>query len=150
MWRCPPTRAFLAVLALPAAPASAACDTTCGLADYNRDVLVEYLVNNNTAPLEAAALDSFFAMTPAGIETREQVLATNVALEVTDADVYTHRIEVAGDTAVLAGKIVATGTLGGNPMPELGFLAVYTMQDGEWHLMARSLVPLFAGPPAGP
>ena len=63
---------------------------------------------------------------------------------------FTHRIEVAGDTAVLAGKIVATGTLGGKPVAELGFLAVYTMQNGKWQLMARSLVPLAAGASSNP
>lgn len=64
-------------------PAHSACDTTCGLADHNREVLLEYILNNNTAPLDDAALTSFFAVTPAGIESREQVLATNVNLDVT-------------------------------------------------------------------
>lgn len=136
---------ILATWALASATgASAACDTTCGLSDFNRDVLLEYLLNRNTAPLEAAAVASFFAVTPAGIEPREHVVATVGNLDIAHAEVFTHRIEVLGDTAVLAGKIVVDGTIGGKTAPELGFLSVYKMLDGEWRLVARSLTPQLA------
>ena len=142
----------LLVLSLLVCPllvqAQGGCDTTCGLSEHNREVLLEYLVNNNTAPLEEGALESFFVVTPAGIESLEHVMRTNSNVDVSRAEVFTHRIEVIGDTAVLAGKIVAEGTLGNGQMPELGFLTVYTMVDGEWRLAARSLVPQLAGRPA--
>lgn len=123
--------------------ANGGCDTTCGLSEHNRNVLHEYIVNNNAAPLVDSAIDSFFVVTPGGIETRDHVIRSNANLDVSSAEIFTHRIEVVGDTAVLAGKIVAVGTLEGEPMPQLGFLTVYTMIEGEWHLLARSLVPQF-------
>jgi hypothetical protein len=126
----------------------AGCDTTCGLSDYNRDMLLAYIVDNDTGPLEQAATDAFFVVTPGGIESREHVIATVGNLDVTAAEVFTHRIEVLGDTAVLAGKITLDGNLNGRPAPDLGFLSVFRMIDNEWYLVARSLVPQL-GPPAG-
>lgn len=136
----------ICVLAVPAW-AGAACDTTCGLSDFNRELMLEYLLNRNTAPLASASVDAYFAVTPGGIETREEALASVDNLDIAQAEVYTHRIEVIGDTAVLAGKVRVEGTIGGRPTPELGFLSVFSLVDGEWRLLARSLTPQAAGRP---
>jgi Domain of unknown function (DUF4440) len=141
---------LVSILVLASGPATAwsGCDTTCGLSEFNRDLLLEYLLHHNTEPLRAATVEDYFVLTPGGIETRDEALAGAGLVDVTDAEVYTHRIEVSGDTAVLAGKIRASGTLNGRPMPELGFLSVFRMVDGEWFLVARSLVPQVAPPAA--
>jgi hypothetical protein len=139
--------AVVASLVLLAVPFSArcGCDTTCGLADYNSDLLREYLLNNNSELLASATVKDFFTLTPGGIATPEEAAATAGRPTIASAEVYTHRIEVYGDTAVLGGKISPAGDPDGEPVPDLGFLSVFRMVDGEWLLVAQSLVPFHPG-----
>ena len=135
--------ASLVLLMLPLS-ARCGCDTTCGLPDYNRDLLLEYLLNNNSALLASATVEDFFTLSPGGIAAPGEAAATVGRPAVTSAEVYTHRIEFIGDTAVLGGKISAAGGPDGEPV-DLGFLSVFSLVDGEWLLVAQSLVPFNPG-----
>jgi hypothetical protein len=136
--------ASLVLLSVPLG-ARCGCDTTCGLSDYNRDLLLEYLSNNKSELLASATVKDFFTLTPGGIASPGDAADFAGWPAVTSAEVYTHRIEVFGDTAVLGGKISAAGGPDGKPAPDLGFLSVFRMADGEWLLVAQSLVPFHPG-----
>ena len=121
------------------------CDTTCGLSDYNRELWREYLLNHNTALMEAASVDDFFGLSPAGIGPQSLSGEILAGFDLTAAEVYSQRIDVHGETAVVAGKIGAEGKVGGRPAPDFGFLSVFRLIDGEWRLVAASLVPQAGG-----
>lgn len=137
------TVASLVLLILPLS-ARCGCDTTCGLSDYNRDLLLEYLLNNNSALLASATVEDFFTLTPGGIAAPGEAAVTAGRASMTSAEVYTHRIEVFGDTAILGGKISGAGGLDGEAV-DLGFLSVFSLVDGQWLLVAQSLVPFNPG-----
>lgn len=108
----------------------------------NEQVLVEYVLWNNTGPLEEVALDNFFVVGPAGVELRNQVIATVGSLDVDSVSVENAEFRLHDSTAVLAGTVTARGQLGGRPMPTLSYLSVFVKERGEWRLAARSLTPL--------
>lgn len=121
------------------------------LIELNEQVLVEYILHNNTGPLEATTGDDFFLIGPAGVEHREQVVTTVGNLDVDSVSVENSEIRIYGSpdasTAVLAGTIHPKGSLGGRPMPILSYLSVYIREgNGEWQLAARSLTPLMVQP----
>ena len=134
----------VALLAMPVV-AQCGCDTTCGLSEYNRDLWREYLLNHNIALFEAASADEFFGLSPAGIGAGGLDSEALAGFELTAAEVYSQRIEVLGDTAVVAGKIGAEGEIGGQRAPDFGFMSVFRLIDGEWRLVAASLVPQAPG-----
>lgn len=121
------------------------------LVELNERVLVEYDLHNNTGPLEAAARDDFFLVGPAGVESRDRVLATVGNLDVDSVSVENTEIRLYGgpaaSSAVLAGTIRPNGSLGGRPMPVLSYLSVYVRDGQTWRLTARSLTPLMDGSP---
>jgi hypothetical protein len=117
------------------------------LVALNERVLVEYVLRNNTGPLEEVALDDFFVVGPAGVELRAHVIATVGSLDVDSVSVETAEVRVYDSTAVLAGTMRAHGQLGGRPMPTLSYLSVFVRQGGKWRLAARSLTPLLSEPP---
>lgn len=120
------------------------------LTKLNEQVLVEYILHNNTGPLETAALDDFFLVGPAGVESRNRVVATVDNLEVDSVSVENTEIRLYGSpdasSAVLAGTLRPKGSLEGRPMPILTYLSVYVLEEYEWRLAARSLTPLMAEP----
>lgn len=120
------------------------------LVDLNERILVEYVLHNDTALLEATARDDFFLIGPAGIESRERVIATVGNLDVDSVTVKNTEIRLYGQSvassAVLAGTLKANGNLGGRPLPVLSYLSVYIRDGDEWLLAARSLTPLMFGP----
>lgn len=120
------------------------------LIDLNERILVEYVLHNDTALLEATARDDFFLIGPAGIESRERVIATVGNLDVDSVTVNNTEIRLYGQSvassAVLAGTLKANGNLGGRPLPVLSYLSVYIRDGDEWLLAARSLTPLMFGP----
>ena len=121
------------------------------LVELNERVLVEYVLHNNTGPLEVAARDDFFLIGPAGLESRERVVATVGNLDVDSVAVENAEVRLYGSpvvsSAVLAGTLRGEGSLGGRPMPTLSYLSVYVREGDEWRLAARSLTPLMFGPP---
>jgi hypothetical protein len=117
------------------------------LLDLNESILREYVVRNNTLPLEATALGDFFAATPGGIESRAHVIATVGNVDVDSVTIENTEIRIHGAAALLAGTLRPYGRLNGRPMPTLTYLSVYVRQEGRWRLAARSLTPLVASPP---
>jgi hypothetical protein len=117
------------------------------LLDLNERILREYVVRNNTRPLEATALGDFFAATPGGIESRAHVIATVGNVDVDSVTIENTEIRFHDDAALLAGTLSPYGRLSGRPMPTLTYLSVYVRQEGRWRLAARSLTPLLASPP---
>lgn len=120
------------------------------LIELNERVLVEYVLHNNTGPLETAARDDFFVVGPAGVESRERVVATVGNLKVDSVSIENTEIRLYGSpeasSAVLAGTLHPRGSLGSRPMPVLSYLSVYVRKGNEWRLAARSLTPLMFGP----
>lgn len=120
------------------------------LTKLNEQVLVEYILHNDTGPLETVALDDFFLVGPAGVESRNRVVTTVDNLEVDSVSVENTEIRLYGSpdtsSAVLAGTLRPKGTLGGRPMPVLSYLSVYVREGNEWRLAARSLTPLMEEP----
>lgn len=116
------------------------------LVRLNETILESYVLHNDTAPLERATAEGFLVVTPAGIESREQVIATVGNLEVESVVIENERIEVFGSAAVLAGTIRAEGTIMGRPMPNLTYLSVYAKEGDGWRLVARSLTPKMRPP----
>lgn len=115
--------------------------------DLNERILREYVVENNTGPLEDTALDDFFAVTPAGIESRAHIVATVGNVDVDSVTIENTELRIHGDAAVLAGTLRPYGRLNDRPMPTLTYVSVYIRQEGRWRLTARSLTPLMAPPP---
>ncbi|MFW5972794.1 MAG: nuclear transport factor 2 family protein [Bacteroidota bacterium] len=121
-------------------------DVEQALVDLNERILIEYVVHNNTGPLQATAAERFFAVTPGGIEPRSHVIATVGNLDVDSVSVMNTEIHLYGSTALLAGVLRGQGTLSGRPLPPLSYLSVYVKEDEQWRLAARSLTPMVARP----
>lgn len=114
----------------------------------NERVLHSYVVENDTGPLEAIALPEMQVLTPGGLEDLDQVVATVTNLDVDEMRIEDHAVKVTGDAAIVTGIMILKGRLGSRPAPpKLGFMTTFVKRDGEWHQLARSLVPL--GPPPG-
>ena len=116
------------------------------LIELNERVLREYVVHNNTLPLEEIAPKNFFAVTPGGIESRAHVIATVGNVDVDSMTVENNEVRIHGEMALLAGTLRPHGRLSGRLMPTLTYLSVYIRQNGHWRLVARSLTPLLAPP----
>ncbi len=154
-----PLIATLCLVALTAGAPSAFAQTADGnagelermLVELNERILVEYVLHNNPVPLEEAARSDFFLVGPAGVESRERVVATVGNLDADSVSVENTEVRLYGSpsasAAVLAGTLRSEGRLGGRPMPVLSYLSVYVREAGGWRLAARSLTPLMVGPP---
>jgi hypothetical protein len=112
----------------------------------NEEVLLAYMLQNDTAPLTAVTQDDYFLIGPGGIEPREQIIDTVGNLKVDEVTIENKEIRLYESSALLAGIIRAEGTIMGQPMPPMGYLSAYVRQGEQWWLAARSLTPLMAGP----
>lgn len=121
-------------------------DPEASLLELNERVLEAYILNNNVEPLREIAVDDFFVVTPAGVESRERVLETAGNLDIESISIENTEIHQYGTTAILAGTVIAEGQIGGRPMPPITYLSVYVDEGGQWQLVARSITPLFAPP----
>lgn len=111
------------------------------LIELNEGILEEYILRNNTEPLQATALESYIVMTPGGLETKEQAIAGVSNVDADKVRVENEQCQIHGTTAILAGTLSGTRTIAGRPVPDIGYLSVYVKNDGEWRLAARSLTP---------
>ncbi len=146
-----PAAAVLAVAACgdPVSPEPGADPeaTRAFLLERNREILEAYVVANDTAPLDAAAVDDYFVVTPIGMESRSHVLATVGNLDVTELRIEGPEVRLHGDTAILTGTLHGDGTLSGRPFPAMTHVTVFVRDGDDWRLAARSLTPLFTAPP---
>lgn len=119
-----------------------------GLLQLNEKVLLAYVVENDTGPLEAIALPEMQVMTPGGLEDLARVLATATNLDIDEMRIEDHAAKVSGDVAIVTGVMVWKGLMGGRPAPpKVGFMTTFVKRDGEWRQLARSIIPM--GPPPG-
>ena len=75
------------------------------LVRLNETILESYVLHSDTAPLEQATGEDFFVVTPAGIESRDRVIATVGNVEAQSVVIENERIEIFDSAAVLAGTI---------------------------------------------
>ncbi len=118
------------------------------LIGFNKNIYVEYVLNNNPKPFAEAATDDFVLITGIGtIENKQQVINGVKNLKITSLKVMVDKTIITDCVGIVVGKLVMEGTVMGQPIPKnIRFSSVFVKEGGKLRLKSRTMTPVRGRP----
>jgi hypothetical protein len=133
--------ALLLVIATGARAADFA-DVKEELAALTRSINESYIGRGDPAPTARLATENYrFVLFNGGVESKQQVVTTIGGLKTTSFEEVIESVDVTGDTGIVISRILAPGTLNGQPALETPTRStmIWSRLDGQWRLVGQTL-----------
>jgi hypothetical protein len=112
------------------------------LAALTRSINESYIGRGDPGPTATLATANYrFVLFNGGVESKEQVVTSIGGLKTTSFEEVIESVDVTGDTGIVISRILAPGTLNGQPAlttPTRSTM-IWSRVDGQWRLVGQTL-----------